>query len=65
MIAHKSKPDMMKPGTPKISCSRGPARRVIEILTTLSSKITAEIIKDVSSSFSESLTYNEHFEYVV
>lgn len=29
-----------------ISCSRGPAKRVIEILTTLASKHTAEIIKD-------------------
>ena len=50
-----------------ISCSRGPAKRVIEILTTLASKITAEIIKDSFNDANEDNKSQEdmkHFDTI-
>ena len=38
--------ELMDNNDPMISCSRGPAKHVIEILTTLTSSMPAEVIKD-------------------
>ena len=47
-----------------ISCTRGSARRVIEILQTLSSKLPTEIIQDSMQQYQGEPADQEHFDTI-